>query len=169
MNDTLPGLLKASSNKVAREIRAHLRALGPKDTAARKLLQKRLAVLAKPAPLDMLAWAKEAAAACSQHRADRFTRRDLARHERRRHRIRLRLPRFFEGAVVDTKAAGEKLYFELASGQIVEATRINGIRLTSGSVRNNAKRRRLLAPLGNPALRRVVREAVSANANRSAQ
>lgn len=98
----------------------------------------------KLGPLDLREFQKTLYKSQRQQRLDAPIRRELAAYDRRKHRIRIRLPRAFEGnAVVDTRTdkAKNRLYFELANGQSVRADRILGTRGKSFSNNNSAWRR----------------------------
>lgn len=161
-----------ASNKVAAELRLLIRALGPKETKRRKLLQAKLRLITAERPqVDVRALQKRLHEAAQQHRRDASTRKMLERHERNRWRIRTRLPRAFEGKIVDTRTDSSKrgLYFELPNGQVIEAGRTLGTRGTLGRLKNNARRRRVLRPLGNPVLVKIAREEVERNSTRPAK
>lgn len=160
--------------KIKREIRALLRALRPRDTARRKLLQARLRLLDDAKPLDMLAFAKSRVAEVLQLRKDASTRAKLKKYSRERFRVRTRLPFASSGKVMDTRrdASGKKLYFELENGQAIESSRITGNRGVKmvpyliSRKHNHGQRRRLYKPLGNPVLVRIARRELAANATR---
>lgn len=167
----------ASAVKIEREIRALLRALGPRDTVRRKLLQARLRLLDDTKPLDMLAFAKQRVAEVEQLKRDAPTRAKLKKYSRERFRVRTRLPFASSGKVMDTRrdASGKKLYFELENGQAIEASRITGVRgaedkdmlhYLTHRKHNHGQRRRLFKSLGNPVLVRIARRELAVNATR---
>lgn len=163
-----------ASNRVAADLRRLLRALGPKDTKKRKVLQKKLRLATKAKPIDLPAFARARHAALRQIRLDAPTRRTLAVHASRMHRIRVRAPKLGDCDVQDTRkdSAGKRLYFELSNGQAVEASRILGTRGYDASaptaLRNNSKWRRVVAPAGNPVIVSLVRKELATNSARTA-
>lgn len=168
-----------ASKTIVREIRTLLRALGPKDTKRRKILQAKLRLLTDGRkPLDMLAFAQQKVKEAAQFRNDAPTRAKLVRYGRQRWRSRMRPPLAAGGVILDTRkdAAGTHLYFECSNGQAIEASRITGVRGVPPTVavdvllkkHNHAQRRRFLKPLGNPVLVGIARRAIAANAERKA-
>jgi hypothetical protein len=167
--DTITHEIRQAANKVALEIRSLLRALGPKDTKRRKVLQAKLRLVTNHStPLDMRELAHKRFEALLQHRSDAGSRRVLARYNRGKHALRVRLPLAHEGRVADTRtdADGKALYIELPNGQIINTARILGSRLSTGRMDNHAKRRRLFSPLKNPVLVNIARAELKTNAER---
>lgn len=156
-----------------------LKALGPKDTKERKLIQAKLRSLETPtSPLDMKEYS---AKLLKEQRTFRFKahfRSMLRKHEANKHRIRVRVPRAYEGKVIDTrKDSRGNLYFELPNGQVLNANRTLGVRLYPPNVHgdmlnyqkwNKSLKRRLGKRLGNPVLVNIARREVEANATREA-
>lgn len=174
---TVESEVTASAVKIKRELRMLIRALGPRRTAKRKVLQAKLRLLDDTKPLDMLAFAKGRVAEVEQLKKDAPTRAKLKEYSRERFRVRSRLPFASSGKVLDTRrdASGKKLYFELENGQAIEASRITGVRgakdkdvlhYLTHRKHNHGQRRRLYKPLGNPVLVRIARRELAANATR---
>lgn len=160
-----------AANKVAAEIRTLLKALGPKDTKRRKVLQAKLRlVTSERKPIDVAAFCGELLATARQIRKDAGTRVEIRRYQRNKRRLTARQPLCISSKVVDTRtdAAGKRLYFELQNAQVISADRVLGTRGALGRLDNNSKRRRVLAPLGNPLLVGVAREELEKNAARKA-
>jgi len=176
-NTSVKDAAEQSAATIVREIRGLIRATPPSFTKQRKLLQAKLRLLtsARP-PLDMKKFTEELHKGQIAFRTSGLAVRRLEKiHAHAKHLIRSRLPRAFDGKVIDTrKDTRGQLYFEAANGQALSASRMTGVRLANYSARrvtsgrvNHALRRRIVAPLGNPVLVDIVKRELALNATRA--